>query len=149
MCPARALVTRDDLAGLARAITRRRLEGVSRLRGGTKKGVYRLVFDDGGTAVAYLWAEAENYWPATADNADNAADPFSPASGASLFEAASRELDAAGVRTPQVYLSLYTLAMRLSFIAGPLRLLDGDFPDRDPMMNIVEHNIRQALTLLT
>ncbi len=103
MCAARAAVTRDDLDGLARAAVGggRRLAGVSRLRGGSKKGVYRLAFDDGSTAVAYLWAEAENYWPGTADDA---ADPFAAASGVSLFEAANRELDAVGVRTPQVYL---------------------------------------------
>jgi hypothetical protein len=73
---------------------------VSRLTGGSKKDVYRLAFDDGFTAVAYLWAESENYWPAGGDPAN----PFSDASGLPLFEAAHRELDAAGVRTPRVYL---------------------------------------------
>lgn len=103
MCAARVVVTRDDLDGLARAAVGggRRLAGVSRLRGGSKKGVYRLAFDDGSTAVAYLWAEDENYWPAVADDSAN---PFSAGSGVSLFEAANRELQAAGVRTPQVYL---------------------------------------------
>jgi hypothetical protein len=38
--------------------------------------------------------------------------------------------------------------MRLSLAAGPLRLLDGDFPDRDAMMRIAEHNLQQALALL-
>jgi hypothetical protein len=33
----------------------------------------------------------------------------------------------------------------LSLIAGPLRLLDGDFPDREPMLRIVEYNIDKAL----
>jgi hypothetical protein len=33
----------------------------------------------------------------------------------------------------------------LSLIAGPLRLLDGDFPDREPMMRIVDYNIGRAL----
>jgi hypothetical protein len=45
-------------------------------------------------------------------------------------------------------LAFYTLAMRLSLVAGPLRLLDGDFPDRDAMMRIAEHNLQQALALL-
>jgi hypothetical protein len=45
-------------------------------------------------------------------------------------------------------LSLYMLAMRLSLVAGPLRLLDGDFPDREAMMGIAEHNLQQALALL-
>ena len=103
MCAARAVATRDDLDGLARAAVGggRRLAGVSRLAGGSKKGAYRLAFDDGFTAVAYLWAEDENYWPA---GRGGLADPFSDASGAALFEAAHRELEAAGVRTPRAYL---------------------------------------------
>jgi hypothetical protein len=103
MCAARAVATRDDLDGLARAAVGggRRLAGVSRLAGGSKKGVYRLAFDDGFTAVAYLWAGNENYWPGAGGDP---ADPLSDASGASLFAAASRELDAAGVRSPRVYL---------------------------------------------
>jgi hypothetical protein len=101
MCAARAIATRDDLDGLARAAVGggRRLTGVSRLAGGSKKGAYRLAFDDGFTAVAYLWAEDENYWPA-----GDLADPLSGASGLTLFEAAHRELEVAGVRTPRVYL---------------------------------------------
>jgi hypothetical protein len=30
-------------------------------------------------------------------------------------------------------------------VAGPLRLLDGDFPDHEPMLAIVERNVRAAL----
>ncbi|MCX5127621.1 phosphotransferase family protein [Streptomyces sp. NBC_00347] len=45
-------------------------------------------------------------------------------------------------------LDLYTLAMRLSLVAGPLRLLDGDFPDREFMEGIAEHNLKEALALL-
>ena len=45
-------------------------------------------------------------------------------------------------------LTFYTLAMRLSLVAGPLRLLDGDFPDRDFMMGIAEYNLQQALNFL-
>jgi aminoglycoside phosphotransferase (APT) family kinase protein len=43
-------------------------------------------------------------------------------------------------------LALYLLAQRLSLVAGPLRLLDGDFPDRAFMRGIAEHNLREALT---
>jgi hypothetical protein len=39
---------------------------------------------------------------------------------------------------------VYRLAMHLSLVAGPLRLLDGDFPDREPMLEIVAYNTRQA-----
>ena len=42
-------------------------------------------------------------------------------------------------------LSLYRLAMHLSLVAGPLRLLDGDYPDREPMLAIAEANIRRTL----
>lgn len=45
-------------------------------------------------------------------------------------------------------LDLYMLALRLSLVAGPLRLLDGDFPDRAFMQGIAEHNAKEALALL-
>jgi hypothetical protein len=44
-------------------------------------------------------------------------------------------------------LDLYRLALHLSLVAGPLRLLDGDFPDREPMLAIAEYNTRQVLSL--
>jgi hypothetical protein len=45
-------------------------------------------------------------------------------------------------------LALYMLAQRLSLVSGPLRLLDGDYPDRAFMRSIVEHNLSEALALL-
>lgn len=42
-------------------------------------------------------------------------------------------------------LALYTLAQRLSLTAGPLRLLDGDFPDRAFMAGIAEYNLNKVL----
>lgn len=42
-------------------------------------------------------------------------------------------------------LLLYRLALHLSLVAGPLRLLDGDFPDRAAMMEIVNWNVAQVL----
>jgi hypothetical protein len=44
-------------------------------------------------------------------------------------------------------LNLYRLAMHLSLVAGPLRLLDGDYPDREPMLRIAEYNTQQMLAL--
>jgi hypothetical protein len=80
------------------------LTGVSRLRGGSKLGVYRLAFDDDTTAIVYIWDDAENYWPSVqVDAAD--ADPFSHASGIDLFEAANRHLVALGIRTPRIRLA--------------------------------------------
>lgn len=47
-------------------------------------------------------------------------------------------------------LSLHTLALHLSLVAGPLRLLDGDFPHREAMRGIAEHNTRgEALRLVS
>ncbi len=105
---ARKTVTRDDLAGVVAAAFggRRRLVSVSRLRGGSKKGVYRLMLSDGGSAIAYVWDDAENYWPDPATGATAShADPFAAASGLPLFLAAQRRLAGLGVRTPRVLLS--------------------------------------------
>jgi len=49
-----------------------RVIGVQRLRGGTKKGVYRLVLDDERTVACYIWSEQENYWPAATPRARTA-----------------------------------------------------------------------------
>jgi len=45
-------------------------------------------------------------------------------------------------------LALYMLTQRLSITAGPLRLLDGDFPDRELMQEIAEWNLNKALEFL-
>ncbi|MFF5019310.1 phosphotransferase family protein [Streptomyces sp. NPDC001165] len=98
-------VTREQLAGAARAALGggRRLEAVERVAGGSKKGVYRLLLDDATTAIAYLWHDDENYWPA-AEGDDDLTDPFSPGLGLDLFEAAHARLDALGVRVPAIRL---------------------------------------------
>lgn len=93
--------TRDELAPLARAALgpARTLTAVARLRGGSKKGAYRLFLDDGSTAVAYVWDPAEDYWDAApADPRDS----FSHASGLDLFTAAYDRLTALGIRTPRL-----------------------------------------------
>lgn len=98
------MVTEHDLAGVVRAAlgTDRRIAGLARLKGGSKKGAYRLRLDDGSTVIVYLWDPAENYWPAvsTAD----AGSPFAAASGIDRYRAALRRLETAGVRTPAAYL---------------------------------------------
>jgi hypothetical protein len=45
-------------------------------------------------------------------------------------------------------LALYLLTQRLSLTAGPLRLLDGDFPRREFMRGVAEHNLTEALALV-
>lgn len=45
-------------------------------------------------------------------------------------------------------LRLYRLAMYLSLVAGPLRLLDGPFPHRAAMLDIAEQNTTRTLAEL-
>ena len=45
-------------------------------------------------------------------------------------------------------MALYMLTQRLSLTAGPLRMLDGDFPNRAFMQEIAEYNLNEALALL-
>ncbi|MGW0086890.1 phosphotransferase [Streptomyces sp. NPDC003393] len=79
--------------------------GVDRLRGGSRKGVYRVRTSGSRTpsVIVYSWAEAENFWPAA--EAADAAHPLAPASGLVPFLAAQRRLDGIGVRAPRVFLT--------------------------------------------
>lgn len=79
----------------------RRILDSSRLRGGTKKGVYRLTLDDDTTAIAYVWDESEDFWPA---DVHDPTDPFGHASGLELFVAAHGRLAGLGVRVPVIHL---------------------------------------------
>jgi hypothetical protein len=117
-------VTRDHLAGATRAAlgSGRQLKAVARLAGGTTKGVYRLTMDDGWTAIAYLWAESENYWPQTARDGDPA-DQFSSGNSLDLFEAAHSRLASLGLRVPEIYL----LDRDRTYCPADLAILE-DFP---------------------
>ncbi|GII23874.1 phosphotransferase family protein [Planosporangium mesophilum] len=79
----------------------RRLTALDRLTGGTKKGVYRLRLDDATTAILYVWAAGENYWPPSPTVTD---DPFTDACGAELFAVSHAALTAAGVRIPRLFM---------------------------------------------
>jgi hypothetical protein len=68
---------------------------VTRVEGGTKKGVYRVALEHGTTAIAYSWDESENYWKTSADETE----PFTEASGQQLFLRAHAALEERGVRT--------------------------------------------------
>jgi hypothetical protein len=83
-----------------------RVVAVDRLRGGSKKGVYRVHLGGPRTesVIVYSWAEAENFWPGRQEEADPA-DPFAPASGMVPFLTAQQALDRLGVRVPQVLLA--------------------------------------------
>ncbi|WP_460758103.1 phosphotransferase family protein [Nocardiopsis oceani] len=82
-----------------------RVRGVERLRGGTKKGVYRLHLNEGPAVVAYVWSAAENFWPERPlPEGRDEQDPFADADGLDLFVGASESLAQVGVRTPRVHL---------------------------------------------
>jgi Phosphotransferase enzyme family len=99
------MVTREHLAAAASAaLGGGQLARADRLAGGTSKGVYRLTMADGATAIGYLWAAAENYWPATERDGD-LADPFAPRTGLDLFLAGRTRLAALGLRVPALYLA--------------------------------------------
>jgi hypothetical protein len=97
----RRMVQAGELAEVVRSVygSSRRVADLTRLRGGAKKGVYRLALDDGTTAVLYVWSEEENFFPASGLDP---ADPFAEASGAEYFVAAQRRLAELGVRVPRI-----------------------------------------------
>jgi Phosphotransferase enzyme family len=45
-------------------------------------------------------------------------------------------------------MALYELTQRLSLVAGPLRLLDSDYPEREFMLGIAEWNLNKAIAQL-
>jgi hypothetical protein len=99
----RRFAGRAELAALVREAFGgdRRLAHVERLTGGSKKGVYRLSFQDAGpTAMLYVWSGDEDYW----DSARvESREPFAHGSGLALFEAAHARLSSVGVRVPDLY----------------------------------------------
>ncbi|GAB1694017.1 phosphotransferase [Krasilnikovia sp. M28-CT-15] len=99
----RVFLRPDDVRHLAAEVfgADRHPVALDRLTGGTRKGVYRLTLDDATSVVLYVWAPAENYWPASVTVPD---DPFTGASGAELFAVNHAALTAAGVRVPRLML---------------------------------------------
>jgi hypothetical protein len=120
-------VTREVLAAAARAAagSERKINEVTRLAGGTTKGVYRLTLDDGTTVIAYLWEESENYWP-HAPNEKDVADPFPPGNGIDLFATAHSRLASLGLRVPEIYL----LDRDRAHYPADIAILE-DFPGED------------------
>ncbi|MGW3355631.1 phosphotransferase [Streptomyces bungoensis] len=103
----RRLAEIEDLSGLVRIALGPgcRAVAVDRLRGGSRKGVYRVRVDGAPvrSVIVYRWADAENFWPAERGN--DTADPFAPTSGLAPFLAARRALDGLGVRVPRIFLA--------------------------------------------
>jgi len=139
MAGERGFADAESLRPVARAAlgAGRRLLGVQRLAGGSKKGAYRLVMEDGGSAVAYAWSDAEDYWQGVLPaGADDPADPFSHASGLGPFEAAARRLQAAGARCPRVLFTDRSRALYPADIAVVEDVAGGSLEDlleRDPV----------------
>lgn len=129
----------------------RRLAEVRRLRGGSKKGVYQLVFDDGAAVIGYVWAESENYW-AAASGSDAQSGPFSDANGADLFAVAHSLLHSLGVRVPELYVLDQSRAVYPADLAlvecvggGSLEsLLDSGMPGAHEVV----HRLRESLDVM-
>ncbi|MBE1496035.1 hypothetical protein H4696_003135 [Amycolatopsis lexingtonensis] len=115
----RGQLGKGELSGVVRAaFGERALVSVERLRGGSKKGVYRLVLDDRTTCVAYVWNADENYWPEAVSQDES--DPFGHASGLDLFEAAHTALSSIAVRIPRVVM----VDRSRSLLAGEVAVLE-------------------------
>ncbi|WP_055693529.1 phosphotransferase [Streptomyces prasinopilosus] len=103
----RKLAETEDLSGLVRDALGPgcRVVAVDRLRGGSRKGVYRVRVDGAAvpTVIVYSWAEEENFWPDR--RATDAEDPLAPASGLAPFLTARRKLDVLGARVPRLLLA--------------------------------------------
>jgi phosphotransferase family enzyme len=119
MAEIRRWLGNGELSGVVRAaFGERELVSVQRLRGGSKKGVYRLVLDDRTTGIAYVWNADEDYWPDAAS--PDWRDPFGHASGLALFETAHAALSSIGVRIPRVVM----LDRSRSLLAGEVAVLE-------------------------
>ena len=94
----RSTVERLCTTALGRAV---QVENVERLRGGTKKGVFRVTTTTGTSVVLYVWHEDEDWWSTSTDPAADV-EPFTPANGMTLLTSAYEHLRAIDVRVPAV-----------------------------------------------
>jgi hypothetical protein len=111
------------------------------------------------TAIVYVWAEAENYWPASASDP---ADPFADAHRHRRPDVSSTSngkptflqvrfgpwygtLRAPGLDADR--LRFYELAQSPSLIEGPLRLAGTDFPHPELMLDIAGCHIAKVLRI--
>jgi hypothetical protein len=122
----RRFLTRDDLSSLAgKTFPGRTLGAVTRLAGGTTKGVYRLAFEDGFTCVAYRWHADENYWPA---QTIFDVGPFTGHGTRARFLDRHALLTGLGVAVPSIYAVDTDLALVQDLRGGSLEAL----LERDP-----------------
>ncbi|GAB3460854.1 phosphotransferase [Kineococcus endophyticus] len=78
-----------------------RVHDVHRLRGGTKKGVFRVTTSGGPPVVLYVWHEDEDWWHGSEDPAADV-EPFTAANGLELLTGAHDLLTGIGVRVPRI-----------------------------------------------
>jgi hypothetical protein len=96
----RSFASRDSLAPFARAtLPQRTLLDVTRLTGGSNKGVYRLTFDDDSTCLAYRWHADESFW---LTEIAIAVGPFGRPAGPAEFVEKHAMLSGLGVRVPGI-----------------------------------------------
>jgi hypothetical protein len=77
---------------------------VERLRGGSKKGVFRLMLTGDESVVLYIWADSVNWWRTVGEVGAGEGDIFADASGLVLFAEAHEQLAALDVPVPEVLL---------------------------------------------
>ena len=120
MSDTRAHLGRHELLDVVRtAFDGRELISVQRLRGGTKKGVYRLALEDNTTSIAYVWNADEDYWSGDALDQDPEG-LFGHATGLGLFLTAHTALSEIGVRVPR----LIMVDRSGTFVAGEVAVLE-------------------------
>jgi hypothetical protein len=89
----RTFLSLSSLTGLVDATS------ITRLDGGSTKGVYRVTVAGGGTVLVYRWHPDENFWPAqTAIDAG----PFGGMPSREDFLARHETLRSLGVRVPEI-----------------------------------------------
>jgi hypothetical protein len=97
----RTFASEADLHDLLRDTygTDRRLRDLTRLAGGSSKGVYRLTLDDGSTVLLYRWTADEDFWPA---QTGLDVGPFAAGPGRDGFTRAHAVLSGLDVRVPEI-----------------------------------------------
>ncbi|HEY3608815.1 MAG TPA: phosphotransferase [Pseudonocardiaceae bacterium] len=133
-------LTSDELRAVHAAFPGRAVVSLDRLRGGSKKGVYRLTLDDDATGIAYVWHADEDYWPDAEDSDPD--DPFGHASGPDLFAAAHATLSGIGVRVPRLIMRRGEIAL-LEDVRGSLEELCRRDPHRaEPVLARLGDTVR-------
>ncbi len=74
---------------------------MTRLTGGTNKGVYRVALDDGSSVLGYQWHDSDDFWPPSFY--DHGPFAVSRTDGHALFTKAHARLEGLGVRVPHVF----------------------------------------------